>query len=439
MFKNEGLKVGAASEPIKAEDTMVIGGGILPAYLSGQEGELRASAIIIEKNTKICIVSCDVLMTQRDILDDVCIKIKSEVNIPPENILIFCTHTHHAPTTITLHGYEREQLFCERLKDAILEAVKVANSDLKESQCYFEVGSECEVGQNSRLVLEDGSILWVPLEEEFASFESTGPFDSDLPVLAYKTKEEKLQAVIFNHSTHNIGSRENKRSPGFYGLAAQELESNLGGTILFAPGASGTTHNFRLSPAEMISLIKDSVNRTYLQAKQVSPDKILSIKKEFSYRIRHFNEAEEENNILYYSNKLKELELDWCEDPNDIIRVFREMRKALKEHQGEIRKSWLQAIVIGEIAFVAVPGELFGKLGRDIKQHSPFGNTYIIGYANDHIGYIPDKDAYKLGGYQIWTGLHSFVEKGFGESLVTDVLSMLKELRALSHKPAVSR
>ncbi len=38
------LKAGAASEPLIADDSMVIGGGIGPGKASGQEGELRASA-----------------------------------------------------------------------------------------------------------------------------------------------------------------------------------------------------------------------------------------------------------------------------------------------------------------------------------------------------------------------------------------------------------
>lgn len=427
MSKNSELKIGASSAAIKAEDNMVIGGGIFPLYLSGQEGELRASAIIFQKdNTNICMVSCDVLMISKDILKDVCEEIKNELGIPFENILIYATHTHHAPTTVTLHGYQREELFCERLKKSILAAVKNAHDDLQESEVYFAVGNESEVGQNSRVQLDDGTVLWVPLEEKFASCKSTGPFDSDLPVIGFKTKQNKLKAMVFNHSTHNIGSSANKRSPGFYGLAAQDLEKEFGGTIMFSPGACGSTHNFHFSPQELVSKIKSSVENTYSNAKTIPVDRILSIKNEFAYKVRTFSEAEEENAVLYYCNKRK---VDWCENPQDIVTVFRKMREALKPHQGEIRKSWLQFILIGDIAFVAVPGELFGKLAMEIKKNSPFKNTYIVGYANDHIGYIPDKDAFKLGGYQIWTGFHSVIEKGFGEILVKEVLDILNNLK----------
>ncbi len=36
---------------------------------------------------------------------------------------------------------------------------------------------------------------------------TTGPFDPQLPVLAFRGEDGKLQALIFNHSTHTIGTR----------------------------------------------------------------------------------------------------------------------------------------------------------------------------------------------------------------------------------------
>jgi len=127
----KGIKVAAATAEIIGDDSMDIAGGISPGHVSGQEGKLRASAIIIEGNTKVCIVSCDVLALQRDILDDVCRKVEAEENLPFENILITATHTHHAPTTVTVHGYRRDNIFCGRVKDAIVSAVHKANEKLK--------------------------------------------------------------------------------------------------------------------------------------------------------------------------------------------------------------------------------------------------------------------------------------------------------------------
>ena len=68
------------------------------------------------------------------------------------------------------------------------------------------------------------------------------------------------------------------------------------------------------------------------------------------------------------------------------------------------------------------------KLGLDLKNRSPFRHTYVAELANDWIGYLPDLDGHKLGGYQTWTGFHSYAEPGTGERIVEEVVKMLKEL-----------
>ncbi len=426
-IRDQDFRMGAAAVRILADDSMVIGGGIFPSYKSGQEGELRASAIVLEKGNRVCIISCDVLMMQRDILDDVCLRIERETGILSGNILISSTHTHHAPTTATVHGYERDQLFSSRVKEAMVSAAIKATGNLGEAACRFSCGRENTVGQNSRVILTDGSVLWVPSEPQYASLEPTGVHDPDLPVCTFEMKDGSGQVLLFSHGCHNIGARDpDKRSPGFYGLAAQELEKENGGMAIFLSGASGSSHNLKLTTEELVSAVKTAVTDTMHRAGTVEISGIVSMKSEFEFGIRYFQEKEEDQAVSDYCHKMR---VDWCDHPQDIVNVFRDMRKSLVKHQGEVRKSWLQVILMGDIAWVAVPGELFGTLAREIKNRSPFHQTYIIGYANDHIGYIPDSKAFELGGYQIWTGYHSLVKKGTGEQIVEQALAMLNKLK----------
>ncbi|MHC4643408.1 MAG: hypothetical protein ACYS32_17335 [Planctomycetota bacterium] len=421
----KSLKVAAAAAEIVADDSMEIAGGISPGHVVGQEGKLRASAIVMEANTRLCIVSCDVLALQRDILDDVCRKIEAEENIPFDNILITSTHTHHAPTTVTVHGYKRDDIFSRRVKDAIVSAVHKANQKLKNAphaSMYFRLGQESTVGQNSRQLLKDGTIYWVGSRAD--ALRPTGPFDPELPVLAFKRTDGTLEALLFNHSSHNIGVRRGGRSPAFYGLAAQELEQELGGITIFTPGAFGSTHVLTIPMNERILRIKNAVKQAYSKAGKREISSVTSVKKQFKYRVRKFDEDAEEKAVSYYCNKRL------GGNPEDIIKVFRKMRKDLAKHQGELRNTWLHVILIGDVAFVGVPGEFFGQLGTEIKRRSPFRYTYLITLANDYIGYIPDDEAYDLGGYQVWTGFHSFLPRGTGEAIMDKAISLLEELKA---------
>jgi hypothetical protein len=106
------------------------------------------------------------------------------------------------------------------------------------------------------------------------------------------------------------------------------------------------------------------------------------------------------------------------------------MRRQLAPLQGQERKTWVQVLRIGDVAIVGVPGECFTTLGVEIKRRSPFRYTYIAELSNDWIGYIPDAPAYDLGGYQVWTGLHSWVVRGTGERIVDEAVGMLDRLHA---------
>ena len=77
---------------------MVIGGSIEARYTNEQEGELRATAVVIEKPgaAKIAIVECDVLWIPKAQVDAALAEIQKSTGIEPQNVLVNATHTHHA-------------------------------------------------------------------------------------------------------------------------------------------------------------------------------------------------------------------------------------------------------------------------------------------------------------------------------------------------------
>jgi len=417
--ENPGLKVGTGISILKAENSMVIAGGILPRTTSGQDGDLRICAIVLEKKpVKVAIVTCDILMISRKYLDPVLAELEKNTGIPAANILINCSHTHHAPSTVKIHGYDVDEEFASRVQRGIVDAVTKANSSISKEDCTFNfyLGKEETVGQNSRWLLPNGKINWIHPVSEYVR--PTGPFDPELPVLTFTDPSGKMKALLFNHSTHHIGTRNGGyRSPGFYGLAAQSLEKQLGCTVLFLEGASGSTHNVTLSGPECTKRIKEAVLDANDRTTVRRVSQLASIKRMFKFKVREFDEAKEDEAVRTYDRS-----------SDDVVRVFRNMRKNLASQQGQECETWLQAMVIGDVAIVGVPAEYFTQLGLDIKNRSPFRYTYVAELSNDYVGYLPDLTSHKLGGYQVWTGYHSYAEPGTGERIVDEVVDMLKEL-----------
>ena len=60
----------------------------------------------------------------------------------------------------------------------------------------------------------------------------------------------------------------------------------------------------------------------------------------------------------------------------------------------------LQVVKIGPISFVAISGEVFSRMATDLR--AAFGpRTYVVGYANGDIGYLPPAEVYAEGGYEV--------------------------------------
>jgi neutral ceramidase len=414
------LQVGVAAVEMVGEDSMPVGGGIGPRYVKGLDAPLRATALVLKSDTTVCLISVDLVKLHRDVIDEVMRRIETSTHISFNNILLSSTHTHSAPATSRVHGVTPDPVFLERVKAAIVTAAEWAAARLRPAELDFALGHEATVGQNSRLLLSDGTIYWVGPKDD--AVRPTGPFDPQLPVLAFKGLDGKPISILFNHSSHNIGARGNKRSPAFYGLAAQELEKELGGTHLYFPGAIGSTHVYDLTTEERIFRIKQAIREALAVAERRDAVGIRSVKREIEYRVRTFDEAKEDQAVSAYCRK---------RSPNGAertIQIFRDMRQELMPHQGEIRKTWLHILTIGDIAFVGVPGQLFTNLGMEIKRRSQFRYTYIIGLANDEIGYLAERRDFELGGYQLWTGLHSFSAEQTGSEIVDQAVKMLGEL-----------
>lgn len=418
------LRVGASAVEVQADDTMPIAGGIHSGHSKGQEGKLRATAVVVEKpgSTPVAIVSCDVLFVTRDFVDPSLAEIEKACGIPASHVLVHATHTHHAPSCAPVHAYGRCEVFVDRLKRAIVQSVLEARSQMADAEFAFKLGQESTVGMNSRLQLKDGTIYWVGPRDD--AIGPTGPFDPDLPVLAFRAPNGKLQAMLFGHSSHSIGAlTPGARSPAFYGLAAQEIESELGGKVAFLEGASGSTHVYNMDAREAFRRIKQAVLATLAQAEPRKVGRLESLKRPFLFKVRTFDEAAEEKAVVDYCTRRI-----GPQHAESVAKVFRDMRKELARQQGQQRTTWIQAIAIGDVALVGVPAEFFTKLGLDIKQRSPFKHTVVAELSNDWIGYLPDREAHKLGGYQVWTGYHSYAEPGTGERMVDEVVAMLNQL-----------
>jgi neutral ceramidase len=85
----------------------------------------------------------------------------------------------------------------------------------------------------------------------------------------------------------------------------------------------------------------------------------------------------------------------------------------------------MQGIRIGPAALLSIPGEPYTELNKRILEGSPFKVTMFYGYSNGGFGYLPTREAYMDGGYEVDASPFS---PDAADSVVQEGIKMLKEL-----------
>jgi hypothetical protein len=107
-----------------------------------------------------------------------------------------------------------------------------------------------------------------------------------------------------------------------------------------------------------------------------------------------------------------------------LVRAHRALDVAARE--GKPNRVEVQVIALGrEIAWVALPGEVFVELGLNLKHRSPFKQTFVVELANENLGYIPDRRSYAEGNYEPESARCA---PGSGEKLIDAAVALLSGL-----------
>ena len=366
-------------------------------------------------------------MIERDVLDRAARRIEQATGIPFDHILINATHTHHAPTTVTVHGYERDEAFTRQVEDKIVRAAEKAAGRLAPSTFLFRLGEESSVGKNSRLLLGDGTIYWVGPYDD--AVRPTGPFDPELPVLAFRRRDGGLEAVLFNHSTHTIGTQKpGVRSPSFYGLAAQELEKERGGTFLFFEGASGSTHNLDVPAIEATYRIRQAVAAA-LDAARRAPGRPGRRDPQGDHRQGPPVPTRTTDDQAVV-RLLHEADQGPRGRPVGDRDLPRHAAKRRRRGRGSRARPGSRPSGSATWRSWASPASSSRRWARRSSGARRSATPMSSSWPTTTSATSPTSAGFDRGGYQVWTGLHSFLERGTGERIVAEAVELLGRLQS---------
>jgi len=80
---------------------------------------------------------------------------------------------------------------------------------------------------------------------------------------------------------------------------------------------------------------------------------------------------------------------------------------------------------IGDFILITFSGEVFCQVGLNIKKASPYRNTFVSGYTNGSVGYLPTADAYEGDAYEVSL---SVVAPGWQEIFEKKAMEIISKL-----------
>jgi len=413
----------------------------------GVHDSLYAKAIVAvgTNNIKTAILSVDICLISSNTVKVLRKYVEDHSDIKGDNIMIHATHTHSGPPS-ELNEPEAKN-YMRKAADAVI----LANKNLKRSKLMVGRTNEDRVSHNRRLEAVDGTthMVWEKFEPNFIK-KPLGSIDPEMITVSI-VQEGKTVASIVNFGCHATTLTGNNwlytaDYPGYMTESVQKARGkDFGVLFLNAPSGNVTQVDYKVGfidtfqecqrigyilGANVLEGMRKSKeiitsNETVAVSKEMVPLKKIAISEE---QYKWANEVLEK----VKREGMPPIQADGIPDA-EYAQRWVEMYKI----QNKVDSLEVMVTRIGELAIVALPGEIFQEFGKDIKLNSPFKNTLVVGLTNGEAGYFPTKVSFTQGpkggfkpyatGYETTPGTTSY-EIGAGEKLAESAIKQLKKL-----------
>ncbi|MDP6438928.1 MAG: hypothetical protein QGH74_04760 [Candidatus Brocadiia bacterium] len=332
---------------------------------------------------QLVLISCDLLGFAVEFSDRLRRSVADDLGVPPASVLLACTHTHCAPASQPLEGLgEIDPAYLETVEEAIRSAAVAAAEDQQEAQLWFVRRTIEPIGYNRRNM----------------SFE---PIDAVLNSAIFRRVGRSicLASYACHAVTRCIVPAVSADWPGAF---CMELERQGMDAIIFQ-GFCGDINPVPVKDAWGSSdpqPLGELLRSRALRALKDAPDSPTSPLRAAERRIRL------PLNVLSAEEIEEQCRRHAAPPPPGIVEFMGWWRaRALAEREARERSPWVdnvpvQAVRIGELRIVGLPGEIFCRIAAPFQARAA---AFTFGFCGGNVGYIPTADAYdEPGDYAAW-------------------------------------
>eukprot|EP00913_Durusdinium_trenchii_P005676 g5294.t1 len=449
------FRAGAATSNITPPLGELIVGGWKPFPATHIHDELHARCLVLDDgSSRIAIVLCDNVGIPREVYDTAKSEIQKQTGIPASHVLCAATHTHSATTARgpnsmvyakTLNAYQ--SFVALRIADGVRRAV----NQLEPARIGWGRAKETSQVFNRRWHTTNpmlrrnpfGGVDQVrmnPPRGDKSLLRPAGPIDPEIAFISLQSRDGRPIALLANYSLHYVGGVPGGHvSADYFAVFANRIaelldaeKTNPRFVGILSNGTSGDINNInfrarspRRKPYEKMEEVGRLVaQRVYDASKSISYHDwvpLAAAKRDLKLKVR-----KPDSELLAYVRKIQQNKPDakkyHSREQNYARRVLQ-----LAESPDTVTVP-LQAVRIGELAIAAIPFEVFVEIGLEIKDKTPFKQSFTIELANGSYGYLPTPEQHKLGGYETWMGTNR-VEKPASDKIVKQILKMFNDLK----------
>ena len=378
------------------------------------------------------VMSADLKGMQESVFNRSCTIIKKEFGIPAENVIIGCTHTHNAPT-VGGNSAEMTRWLANYYKQLPI-IVENALLDLAEVEdVYIGKGHTEGITFVRRYLLKNGKYQTNPSGNVVAHESQADP---ELRTIRWDRKDKK-DVLMVNYQTHYGGATgmyKNQLSADYILPFRTAAEKKYDCLFAYQQGAGGDVNFNSLIPGERkYANFIDAIDGFILATDEAlaSEEKaevgtIRGAKMDSVATVYH--DSPEMVEAAKKISKMKEgsAEMQALKAQHGIGSERHVNAIITRAGMGETNNIPLSCITFGDFAFTAFPYEMFHENGRQTREGSPYKMTFVNSLAGGSFGYIPTKEAFPHGSYEVVTCKYT---EGCGEQFVADMLTLLNQCK----------
>ena len=393
---------------------------------------MKALALEDTKGQRVVLVTSDFQGIPKEMTDRVFVQLKKKLGLERHQVIITFSHNHCGPRLgsdlVDYYPIEAEQVklveeYTAEMETAMVKLIGHALTKLAPARLHTGEGrTDFAVNRRNNREADVPSLLakGEPLK---------GPVDHAVPVLTVTGMDEKLVAILFGYACHPTTLSFTKWCGDYPGFAQLVLEKNHpGAAAMFVNTCGGDQNPLPRRKVELCEkygqMLVDAVEQALKQPmRPIAP----GLRTAFEYV------------DLPYESVITRAELI-----------------AATQEQNAIRKRWaermLKQLDAGEKFAAAYPYPLHTwRLGKDtlmigmgaetvvdyaLRFKAEFGRgTWICGYTDDMIAYIPSRRVWAEGGYEGGPNLYEYGRPALRwsgdieERIATSVRKLVKEVR----------